>query len=427
MSADRRLCRKARTEQPTPSGYQAYRGSQSYSTTVMPHRTSALPTELWLEILRWATLESWTYRLYSTKYHPFEAIDVHISTVKTRYTKRALVLVCKQWWQWTMPFLYEDIVLLPRAYRPLGRLLRHGQEWADGTIIPPCAPFVRRAHLPYSTTVTPSPLPLAVLGSLKLCSSLQVLVRTADAIMPLPYEFSVDCPPFPSLKRLDWWHHNEAARTGGINSLPHVLELAPNVEYLSVGGEVWANYLNTPQVHLPRLATLRFWRVNAFYMLKICRWRLPALRHVIFDSIVNAEIVSPFWTTFGPQIQTVELGINLKFFVLDFLPHVLVGCPQLEELNYYVLFTQPPRVDGDAAMESLKVVGLHAHPSSFFRVGSPEYWSHMGRHFDALAQAAFPALKRIALYGDWSAVIDDDEFHRITQPLQVKGCIVEMA
>ena len=400
--------------------------------------TPSLPTELWLAIFRWATLDPWTHALFTSEYHPFDAVSLNVGTVETRYTKRALVLVCKQWRQWTTSLLYEDIVI-PFAHRSLGQVLRFGQDWEDGTSIPPCANLVRRAHLPYSSTVTPSSTPVAILDLLELCSSLEVLVRTADALQPLSYEFPTTCPPFPSLKRLDWWHHNDAARTGGINSLPHVLGLAPNLEYLSVGGEIWASYLNTPTVHLARLTTLRLRRVNAFFLLKICRFTLPALHHVVFDHIANAEIFWPFWTTFGPQIRTVELGLSLKFYIQDFLSHVLVGCPHLEALNYYVHFTaSPPLVGGGddesesdghppLAMESLKVVGLHAHPNSFFRVGSAEYWAHLGRHFDALCQPTFPAIKRVMLYGDWSAVIGDEEFGRIAQPLRDKGCSVEVA
>lgn len=385
----------------------------------------SLPVEVWLQILRWATLHRWTHALYSSEYSPFETVDVNIGTPETSSTKRALVLVCKDWRRWTIPLLFEDILV--SSSQTLNRLLQSGDPICDhhnATSRRP-ADFVRRAHLPYSSTVTSTFHAPRSLDTIALCSSLEVLVRTADALSSYAYEFSVDCPPLPSLKRVDWWHHNEAARTGGINSLMHVLGAAPNVEYLSVGGELWPTYMHTACVHLPHLTTLRFRRVNAFFVLTVCRWTCPSLRHVIFDNIADAELFWALWTTFGGQIRTVELGISLKFYVQDFLEHVLSGCTQLEELNYYVQFTHAPPTKWP--QNTLKTVGLHAHPNSFFRVGAADYWDHIGAHFQALASAAFPAVKRVLLYGDWHATMEMEEFDRVVRPLREKGCIVAIA
>ena len=46
-------------------------------------------------------------------------------------------------------------------------------------------------------------------------------------------------------------------------STPNVLKVAPNIEYFSVGGEIWPSYVGTPNVHIPRLTTLRFRRVKS--------------------------------------------------------------------------------------------------------------------------------------------------------------------
>ncbi|KAI0723980.1 hypothetical protein C8T65DRAFT_704629 [Cerioporus squamosus] len=376
----------------------------------------SLPVEVWLQILRWATLNPWTHALYTSEYSPFEAVDVNVGTPEISHTKRALVLVCKDWRRWALPLLYEDILV--SSSQRLSRLLQAGQGLGDSDNLDATsrcpADFVRRAHLPYSSTTTSTSLPPR-----------SVLVRTADALTPSAYEFSVECPPLPSLKRIDWWHHNEAARTGGINSLTHVLGVAPNVEYLSVGGELWANYLLTARIHLPHLTTLRFRRVNVFFVLTLCRWTFPSLRHVIFDNIIDTELFWAFWTTFGSQVRTVELGISLKFYIQDFLEHVFAGCTQLEELNYYLHFTHVPSTHWP--QNALKTVGLHAHPNSFFRVGSAEYWEHVGRHFEALASSAFPALRHVVLHGDWRALMGMEDFQRIVQPLRDKGCMVEVA
>ncbi|RPD66391.1 hypothetical protein L226DRAFT_455172 [Lentinus tigrinus ALCF2SS1-7] len=394
-------------------------------TLTLTAAAPSFPVEVWLQILRWATLHPSTHALYTSEYSPFKAVDVNIGTPETLCTKLALVLVCKDWRRWTLPLLYEDIQV--SSSQTLNRLLQSGEALGDNLDATSRRPadFVRRAHLPYSSTATSTPHSPRSLATLALCSSLDVLVRTADAFSPCAYEFSIECPPLPSLKRIDWWHHNEAARTGGINSLMHVLGAAPNVEYLSVGGELWPTYLHTAPIELPHLTTLRFRRVNALFVVTLCRWTIPSLRHVIFDNVADVELFWAFWTTFGSQVRTVELGISLKFYIQDFLEYVFAGCTQLEELNYYVHFTHAPRTD--RPQNTLKTVGLHAHPNSFFCVGSAEYWEHVGRHFEAFASAAFPAVKRVLLYGDWAAAMETQEFDRIAQPLRDKGCMITVA
>ncbi|KAI8989715.1 hypothetical protein BD414DRAFT_414278 [Trametes punicea] len=382
----------------------------------------SLPVELWLEIFRWATLPESALAFYTTEYRPFEYVDT-LRLDETKWTKRVLALVCRRWRLWTVPLLYEDITI-PRAYLPLTRMLRYGQCHEDGTTIPPCATWVRRVQLPYSSTAVTSPLPIEPVKVLSLCSSVEVLVRTEKSLSPVAYEFDTECPPLPSLKRIDWWHDNEAARTGGINSLPHVLSNAPNLEYLSVGGELWPNFLHTPTVYLPRLATLRVRRVNAFFVLQMCRWSLPTLRHLAFEEFHSTDYW-PFWQTFGPQIRTVELGVSLKFYIRDFLSVVLSGCPHLEHLNYYVHCTHVPRID--KPHNSIKTVGLHACSNSFSRIESPQFWSHLRQHLETFTKLNYPALERLELYGNWASVADDEEFEHLVKPLRDRGCLVEMA
>lgn len=380
----------------------------------------ALPVELWLQIFRLATISPSTSGLYATKYRPFELIDFHGFDEATS-TKLALVLVCKRWRNWATPLLYED-VLLPRQQNPLNHMLRYEDD-DDNTSIP--SYMVRRVHLPYTSTTITTPKSIKPVQLLARCPAVEVLVRTADMFASGNYEFDTDCPPLPALKRLDWWHNNEAARTGGINSLPHVLGQAPNLEYLSIGGELWQSFLYAPPVELPRLTTLRLRRVNAFYVMALARWTCPALSHLVFDAMPVAEIFEPLWSAFGAQARTVELGVSLKFYVHDFLALVFAGCPRLAELNYYVHFTHapvPPR-----AQEELCTVGLHALPNSFYEAGSPDFWAHLGQHLGTYTEELFPALQRVKLYGDWSAVRGEEEFERLVEPLRKRGCTIECA
>ncbi|KAH9857183.1 hypothetical protein C2E23DRAFT_865764 [Lenzites betulinus] len=382
-----------------------------------------LPIELWLQIFRWATLSPSTPGFCTIKYRPFEVVDFHGLDDSTA-TKRALVLVCKRWRNWATPLLYED-VLLPRERNPLNHMHRYDDEDDNDTSIPTY--MVHRVHLPYSSTTVTSPKPIEPVQLLAQCPAVEVLVRTADPFGSVEYEFDTDCPPLPNLKRLDWWHNNEAARTGGINSLPHVLVQAPNLQYLSIGGELWPSYLHGPPVHLPELTTLRLRRANAFLVLQLCRWDLPALSHIVFDHAQAGQLFEPLWDAFGPQMRTVELGVSLKFYVADFLAFVFAGCPHLEELNYYVHFTVThiPRVGRPQA--ALRTIGLHAQANSFYAADSPESWEHLERHFAAFTEEHFPVLQRVKLYGhEWDALVENKAFERLAEPLRKRGCTIEI-
>ncbi|THG99964.1 hypothetical protein EW026_g2492 [Hermanssonia centrifuga] len=261
---------------------------------------------------------------------------------------------------------------------------------------------------------------------LKVCPQLEVLVRPIPALQDeLRFELpGEECPPLTSLKRLDWWHHNDAARCGGVNALTDVLHAAPNLQYLSLGGDMWLNLLQRKPIELPSLSTLRIRRMNVLFLHQICRWSLPSLGHVIIDTYTNHRLFDDFWSTFGDQIKSLELGRSLKFYVLDMVYHVLANCPNLEELNYYVQFTASPHLPLDRHI-SLTTVRLHAAPNSFFTEGGNAYWEHIGEHFSAFCQPLFPALKRFVLHGDWEAVRWDSRFRLLTQKLKDRGCIIE--
>ncbi|KAI0929187.1 hypothetical protein AcV5_006519 [Taiwanofungus camphoratus] len=387
--------------------------------------TSSLPIELWLQIFRWATISPLTHRLRATTYSPFDTAPIAARDEATR-TKTTLVLVCKQWRRLTMELLYEDVQMgCPEQLQSVleGKSLDGGDEPRS---VSECSRWVRRACLPYSSSATTTARPLKAVRLLEQCPYLETLVRmdAAPGDM-LSFEFAADCPPLVSLKRLDWWHHGEAARTGGINSLSDVLRAAPNLQYLSLGGFVTKNFLAPgPPVPLPSLTTLRILRMNVLFVLQMCRWSMPVLTHLIIDTVEDIYMLESFWEKFGAQIRTVELGHSLKYYIRDSLSMILPGCPNLEELNYYVHFTAVPYPFHEAH-PLLTTVGLHAHATSFIPVGSTEYWRRIEDHFAVLSRPLFPALKKIVLYGDWDAVMTDVHFPSLVQTLLARGCRLE--
>lgn len=285
---------------------------------------------------------------------------------------------------------------------------------------------LRRADLPYTSTVTRSSEPLKVVEILEICPHIEVLVRGSNLRLDeqLRFDFPSSCPSLPSLKRLDWWHHNEAARAGGINSLVDVISSAPNLQYMSLGGDLLITLMQSSPVHLPSLTTLRLRRMNVLFIQQICRWDMPALTHLIVDTVSNIDALESFWGMFGSQIRTLELGINLKYYISDSLSFFLPGCPNLQELNYYLHFTAKPYPLSEQH-HSLTTIGIHALPNSFFPVGSAPYWEHIQEHFAVYCRPSFPKLRRIILYGDWTPLLEDNRHAALLRPLYDRGYAVE--
>ncbi len=333
-------------------------------------------------------------------------------------TKRALVSVCREWRCLAEALLYEDVVLTKG-----GCDLKCALQKADqGGYWP-----VRRVCLPYSSC-TPWESHLKGASEIvKECPRLEVLVRpfrqhSEELIFDISAE---DCPCLTALKRLDWWHYNDAARSGGFNSLPEVLDRAPNLQYLSLTGDLWLNLMRRQRIILPKLTTLRLRRVNVLFIQELCRWSMPSLRHVILDTYPSVpDQIEPFWETFGNQVNTVELGRSLKFYVLDLVSHVLAHCPNLWELNYYVQFTAAPQPPVERH-EHLHTIRLHASPNEVVAAGSSTFWEHVQEHVSAYDKSSFPALHRVVLHGDWKPHLADPSFDKVCSTIENRGCSLE--
>ncbi|KZT71276.1 hypothetical protein DAEQUDRAFT_666114 [Daedalea quercina L-15889] len=385
----------------------------------------SLPVELWLHIFRLSTLSPLTTRLYAVSYSPFQTIPlVAEDELVTKKTKAALVRVCKQWRAWALDLFFEDVWI--ERPEKLRSLLGEGSDDCG------CGRWVRRANLPYSSSATVSPRPLEAVKVLEQCPRLEVLVRkgptTTRRDVDMRFEFTTECPELPSLKRLDWWHMNEAARTGGINLLGDVLQNAPNVQYLSLGGYVRFSSLsvNGSSITLPSLTTLRFLRLNALLVQQTCCWSMPALRHIIIDTVEDVAVLEMFWESFGEQIRTIELGHYLSYFVYDWLSFILRGCPHVTELNYYIHFTAIPAFDDEKdKFPCLTTIGLHAQPNMMIPPESSGYWTRIQSHFELLCRPCFPAVKKVLLYGDWGGVTSDIRYPFLVQPLFDRRITIE--
>ncbi|KAJ3492147.1 hypothetical protein NLI96_g226 [Meripilus lineatus] len=393
----------------------------------------SLPPEVWLQILRYATLSTSTPISFAIKYHPFQAstendIDPSDSAL---HVKAVVARVCKRWKELSTDLLYEDIILHRSSAKQFRELLQNTQD--AGSHTPEINKMVHRVLLPYSSSVPQvHSTPSDSVEFLRECHELKILVRPGPWFAgPLQefvrYEFPAEpCPPLTSLQRLDWWHNNDASRTGGINSLPEVVLAAPNLKYLTLAGDVWLGLLHTPPVELAKLTTLRLRRVNVLFIQLIGRWTLPSLDTLILDTAASVYTLQGLLEVYAEQLRSVELGKSLAFTVHSVLQSILDRCNNLKQLNYYIYFVAPPDPDTPISCgDTLETVGLHAHRAEI--ITNHFAWSHLQKHLQLFSQPAFTRLKRVLLYGDWDNIISDPLYPKLVQKLVDRGCVVERA
>lgn len=281
--------------------------------------------------------------------------------------------------------------------------------------------------LPYDSTVTDHGAQLS--GSieiLKLCRDLEVLIRPRTyqyAMRTLTFDFDAETMTFPSLKRLEWWHNNEAERSGGINSLAAVLDNAPNLEYLFIGGAVGmhSTMLKSDILDLPRLKTLRLFSVSGILLHQICsRMSFPALSHVVIDSVVNQGDMQHFWQTRASEIKTVEFGKHMRFMMGDEVTQCLELSPNVQDVNYYLFFTSPPRFTG--VHHSVYTIGLNTAIN--MALTEEATWEHIEKHFSFFLGPSLPSLRHVKLYGDWAKFVNEERFLPYRNGLFNRRCTI---
>lgn len=246
-------------------------------------------------------------------------------------------------------------------------------------------------------------------------------------MMVARFDWEAEEVALPSLQRLEWWHHPEAERSGGINSLPCVLQNAPNLRYLFIAGFIGPTYVATRPnaIELPQLETLRLHMMNGMILHQILsRWRLPSLTHLILDSPVVRDGLDIVWSALSDQLLVVEFGKHVRFYMADNVTPCLRSCRKLQMLNYYVLFTAPAA--DEVEHSSLATVSLNMHVNSLLG-DSTSVWNLIEHHFDNLCAKSLTALQNVVLYGDWKAVWAHPRFAPIKIKLEEAGRRLEVA
>ncbi|KAH9486377.1 hypothetical protein JR316_0000441 [Psilocybe cubensis] len=353
------------------------------------HRS--LPKEIWLEIFEWATYNS----SFPQDHHaPFRDVPHHGDDSD-------------------LPVRASLSGIRPGAHalkRALEVRQPSGRSYGES---------VQRVVLPYQSTVpTCFPLSLEILG---LCSYLHTLIRPQRSVFDgLNFDNEVMGVSLPSLQHLEWWHSNEAERSGGINSLGAVLRGAPNIHYLFIGGVVGTTTTlqERQNIILPHLRILRLYiRSGLFLRQIITRWSLPSLTHLVLDSPPVKDGLQEVWEVLGDRLETVEFGKHVRFWMNDCLTPCLKGCPNLKELNYYLFFTAPP--ESTYVHSNLTTIGLHPHVNALLDDGN-SIWTLIDQHFEILCGVSLPGLQRVVLHGDWG-ILRHPRFAAIQENLRNSG------
>jgi len=379
-----------------------------------------LPPEIWLEIFEWATYNANLAQVGSPK--PFQPIPGTAQDQNLK-VKLALFSVCRTWQAWMAQILYEDIEIRRDTYslqQVLGGREQSGRRYGE---------MVRRVVLPYQSTVAGPSQSLRSIEILKLCPNFHTLLRPQH--LPLDgirFDYEAHGIGLPCLERLDWWHHSEAERSGGINSLGVVLRSAPKLRHLFIGGVVGVNHICSHQepIVLCKLESLRLHiRSGLLLRLIISRWSVPSLTHLIMDSPpINPKDGSHIiWEAFGHQLQAVEFGRHVRFLMGDNLSPCLEGCPNLKELNYHFFFMAP--ADRSQSHANLTVVSLHSQTNALLLNG--KLWNLIERHFEILSGPGLSALQKVVLYGDWRPILNHPWFRPIQKKLHASGRVLLLA
>ncbi|KAJ7921202.1 hypothetical protein B0H13DRAFT_1985442 [Mycena leptocephala] len=394
-----------------------------------PSTTVWLPPEIWLYIFLFATSVPYTPQLYETQYHPFHNPPSERERSMLNLandTTLALNLVCREWHNLSMQFLFETIHLSWYGSRKLLEGLRRSVGGVS------CGNRTRRFELSVVEHEDPDH-PVSPADIFLSCPNIEVLVKCDDDLLP----HSVQGANLSCLKRFDWYYaryrdgdHQFATEdddpSRGQDFLRAVVRSASNLQYLSLV----KRFRGTPRARpppsslvLPSLTTLHLQLISLDVWTEIETWTFPQLQVLRVDaSFIDLPRSSDrIWDT----VKVVELLQDQGSIPTSSrIPSILRICPNAAELNYYIEYVYPPD-DAVYVAASIQVVRLHFAVNYDLRWPVEEedvLWTHVFAHLSMLSGPMFPSLKRVVLCGPWNFVIADEQFGLFKRDLGARGC-----
>ena len=115
-------------------------------------------------------------------------------------------------------------------------------------------------------------------------------------------------------------------------------------------------------------------------------------------------------------------GAPIRVSHAGVIHNILTGCPNLEEINYYVLFASLP-LRPHQPHTSLKTVRLHLANNEMIS-SSRGLAIIVETHLNAWCDPVYPNLRRVLLYG--TVDLEDGPIRETVQRLRERGCEVAM-
>ncbi|KAJ7036556.1 hypothetical protein C8F04DRAFT_1094870 [Mycena alexandri] len=394
-----------------------------------------LPPEIWIHIFLLAASAAYTPQLYEIDYIPFHNPPREQERVMLNLADQAMLalsLVSREWHRWTMQFLFQTVRLSWYGSRRLHEGLQRSVNGAH------CGQWTKRLELSViehedsSYLVKPADILLC-------CPNIEVLVKYEDDLLP----HSAEGVDLARLRRFDWYYaryrdgdHQFATEdddpSRGQDFLREVVRNAPNLQYLSLVKRFRGNpRLGPPpsSLLLPALVTLHVQLISLDVWTEIETWSFPRLKVLRVDAAFISLTGSSdrMW----PTVEVVELLQDQGSIPSPSkIPCILATCPNAIELNYYIEYVQPPRVD-DMVAALVQVVRLHFATNYDLRLPiedpeEDELWNHISAHFDMLTGPMFPALNRVVLCGPWNFVVENERYGLFKKTLVGRSCRLDL-
>ncbi|KAJ7197460.1 hypothetical protein GGX14DRAFT_471364, partial [Mycena pura] len=309
---------------------------------------------------------------------------------------RSLVLVSRLWNALANEILFENIRVDSRFHSLYDALNRRG-----------AAHLVRSIRL----SSTSSSYNHAILAC---CPGVQLIVwpdSPEHAAPPRdPNHLGLDADTrLPFLKRVYW---TETRHTSGL--LCKLVPIAPNLEYIFLSESTHPTQRTIKALNLPQIPSLRGLGVGDRYIHSIVTILQIDLQNLTLLHCTPLFLAHPDFPASLPCVTILRLFGSRSHIHFG---TVFAQFPRLQELTYDVWNRLSPPT-GDEPIP-LSLIRLHS-AVTVVRDGLP-----IEDHFTLLASPAFPAVKRIVLYGTWHRVVADARFSRFRSALHARGCQLE--
>ena len=416
-----------------------------------------VPEELWLEIFYYATVGECVDD--GIDYVPFAAIPLQerdSPRVERRCfaTKRNLLLVCKAWNALAIETVYRTIRICQGTNTLLDSLdMDTSSENTGGGN----GRFVRNVEInsripdfdPFNPTIVaqilaqcPGMVSLVRLFAFDGVTLAICKVRVGDG-SPHSSHMQV-IPHFPTLsalRRVDWWlprttvpsRHSDLSSTEVFRDfLGDIIEHAPNLRYLTIGGPPHSYisrefYSSSPILSLRNLTTLRLECDVQFDNgnLTATTWQLPNLTHLLVGGAFSVAI--PVIEACSSHLKVFEIIRKSSWRTGTFVPTIfqdfLSRAPNLEEFNFpldgFVEDYEPLPPTYPSTVRTIRLyLGRY----------SPDWLSKP--MFDFLkVPHCLPMLKQLVFYNHrrWQEVFQQPTFLLVKQALEERSCSIDFA